>query len=99
MIFRIDICDACNFDAKIITVAPTMRATNSPDLLVIPSGRTRPADYDACDVHVQVHNARQRTAAMQLIGRFRMWVDGRCVPVPVIPRDGKWVTESPYADE
>lgn len=78
-----------------------MRATNSPDSLVIPSGRTRPADYDACDVHVQVHNARQRTAAaMQPIGGFRMWVDGRrCALVPVIPRDGKWVTESPHADE
>ena len=42
-----------------------MRATNSSDSLVIPSGRTRPADYDACDVRVQVHNTRQQTAAMQ----------------------------------
>lgn len=46
------------------------RATNSPDSLVIPSGRTRPADYDACDVHVQVHNARQRRT-MRLIGGFQ----------------------------
>ena len=31
---------------------------------------------DACDVRVQVHNTRQRTAAMQSpIGGFRMWVE------------------------